>query len=144
MNTREQIVTHLEQTLQNMQNPQPVLVTRELFDVEKLAITQYPAVMINFDTETRENLTMGPNAKKLATMTVKVRGFLRGKNLDTQRNQFIATAETALEQDRKRELGAIGVKDTTVTEIEVVERQQPLAEVVLTVEVNYVYTQGQP
>jgi hypothetical protein len=144
MNLREQIVEHLIETLKQMEYPQPVLVTREPFDVEKLAITQYPALMVNFQTETREQLTMGNSGLKNSTMEIQIRGFVRGKELDTKRNELITGIEQALEKDRARELRDIGVRDTEVVGIEVIERLQPLAEISVTVEVTYLYRRTNP
>lgn len=144
MNLREQIVDHLIDTLKQMEYPQPVLVTREPFDVEKLAITQYPALMVNFQTETREQLTMGSSGLKNSTMEIQIRGFVRGKELDKKRNELITGIEKALEQDRARELRDLGVRDTEVTGIEVIERLQPLAEISVTVEVTYLYRRTNP
>lgn len=144
MNLREQIIDHIIETLKQMEYPQPVLVTREPFDVEKLAITQYPAMLVNFQTETREQLTMGNSGQKNGTILIQIRGFVRGKELDKKRNELITGIEETLERDRARELRSIGVRDTEITEIEVVERLQPLAEIAITVEATYLYRRTNP
>ena len=66
--------------------------------------------------------------------------------LDSRRNQLIDAIETALDSDRYRGLpltleGNL-VTDSQVTAIEVINRQPPLAEVVVTFQVTYNYFRG--
>lgn len=144
MNLREQIVTHAIDVLKEMDNPRPVLVTREPFDVTELAITQFPAVLVTFAVEERELLTMGATGIKQGTITLNIRGFVRGKEIDRQRNELINQIETTLETDRYRQLRASGVKDSIITTIEVIDRMPPLAEILMTVEIGYFYSRLNP
>ena len=57
MSAREAITVDIVEQLQNMSDPSPGLVTREYFDFEKLAITQYPAILVFGSTEDRTNIT---------------------------------------------------------------------------------------
>lgn len=144
MNLREHIVTHVIDALKEIDDPRPVLVTREPFDVTELAITQFPALLVTFATETRQLLTMGAAGSKNGIITFNVRGFVRGKELDRLRNELINAIEVALESERYRELFSSGVRDSQIIEIEVIERIPPLAEILVTVEVQYVYTRLNP
>ena len=144
MSIREATAVNLVDTLKAIQDPQPVLVTRDPFDVEKLAITQFPALLVQQTMESRETISMGiPGVgRRTGTMTFQVRAFVRGVELDTRRNELIAAVEDALDGDRYREQWAVGVTDTQIVEIEIIPRQQPLAEVLITVEVTYNYVRG--
>lgn len=144
MNLREDIVTHIIETLKTMDDPRPVLVTREPFEVEKLAITQFPALLVNFDTETRALESMGSSGIKSGEIVFNIRGFVRGKELDRLRNELITEIETVLESDRYRELYSSGVRDSVITSIEVVDRLPPLAEILVQLTVQYTYRRLNP
>ena len=144
---RELIAENIEQTLANIDNPKPVLVTREPFEVDKLAITQFPAILIQFGQEQRDTSTMGTTGRRQGTILFTIRGFVRGTELDSRRNQMIDAIETALDEDRYRDLLTTlegnGVLNSQVTVIEVIPRLPPLAEVVITFQVRYHYVRGQ-
>jgi hypothetical protein len=144
MSLREDIVVHIIESLKQMEDPRPILVTREPFEPEKLAITQFPAILVTFDTESRELLTMGASGIKSGSLTFNIRGFVRGKELDKARNDLITAIETTLESDRYRENYARGVRDSQITSIAVVERLAPLAEILVTLEVGYTYRRLNP
>lgn len=144
MNLREDIVNHIISSLKDIQDPRPVLVTREPFEVDKLAITQFPALLVSFASEDRELLTMGSNGIKNGTIIFNIRGFVRGKELDKLRNELITAIEETLESDRYRELRELGVRDSQVSTIEVVDRLPPLAEILITFEVSYTYRRLNP
>jgi hypothetical protein len=59
-NLRQLISENIIDVLKTINDPQPVLVTREPFNVLELAITQFPALLIIPTTEERETITMGP------------------------------------------------------------------------------------
>ena len=143
---REQIAENIEQTLANLSDPKPILVTREPFEVEKLAITQFPAILIQFGQEQRDTTTMSTNGRRQGTILFTIRGFVRGTELDSRRNQLIDAIETALDSDRYRNLKTTidgnGVMNSQVTVIEVIPRLPPLAEVVITFQVRYHYVRG--
>jgi hypothetical protein len=142
MSIREDIVNDIVTTLQNITDLQPVLVTREPFDVEKLAITQFPAILITSVNEERTTETMSIGIRQ-GTIAYTVRGFVRGNEIDKKRNDLIEAIEEALDADRNRGQNKSVVQDTQVASIEVVDRLPPLGEVVLTINVNYVFTRGQ-
>ena len=142
MSIREDIVNDIVTTLQNIADLQPVLVTREPFDVEKLAITQFPAVLINSTNEERTTETMRAGIRQ-GTIVYTIRGFVRGNEIDKKRNDLVEAIEEALDADRNRGQASSVVQDTQVASIEIVDRLPPLGEVVLTVNVRYVFTRGQ-
>lgn len=142
MSIREDIVNDIVTTLKEIKDLKPALVTREPFDVEKLAITQFPAVLINSTNEERTTETMRAGIRQ-GTIVYTVRGFVRGNDIDKKRNDLVEAIEEALDADRNRGQNSSVVQDTQVASIEVVDRLPPLGEVVLTVNVRYVFTRGQ-
>jgi hypothetical protein len=144
MSLREQITNYLVTSLQEIEDPLIVLATREPIDVEKLAITQFPSVLVTFAVETRETITMGMNGvgQRMGVLEFDLRGFVRGTELDRRRNDLIEAIEEQLEQDRYLGLRAQGVQDSQVTEIEVIPRLAPLAEIRIRLVVRYNYVRG--
>lgn len=144
MSIRENTAVNIVDCLKEIADPHVVLVTRDPFDVEKLAITQFPALLVQQTRETRQTVSMGipGTGRRIGSMIFEIRGFVRGTELDSRRNELIEAVETALDSDRYRGLRTEGVMDTQVTEIEIIPRLQPLAEFVITLEVNYNYIRG--
>lgn len=147
MSNREDIARNILEVLEDMAPPRANFVTREPFDAEKLAITQFPALLITTGNETREENTMGGNRR--GVIQVEIRGFVRSdgrkgqiQTVDEKRNLLIERIEEALNTNRDRELGATRAATTHVTEIEVVDRTLPLGEFVVTAEVHYTFTKG--
>ena len=140
-NTRELIAQNIVSVIRSMNDPRPVLVTRDPFNVEELAITQFPAVLITSGNEERDTVSMGAGRRQ-STINYIIRGFVRGVELDTARNRLIESIEEALDSDRYRDLGVNTVLNSQVTNIDVVERQSPLAEISITFSVTYVFTRG--
>jgi hypothetical protein len=85
---------------------------------------------------------IGGVGRRMGTIRYTLRGYVRGTELDRRRNELIEGIEEQLEGDRYRELRTEGVIDSQVVLIEVVERQPPLAEVIVTFEVKYNYLRG--
>ena len=146
MSLREDITLALVDALWKIEQPRPILVTREPFEPEKLAITQFPAILIQMLEEERETITMGATlvGHRQGIVRYNIRGFLRGVELDSQRNAMIEAIEQALDADRNLGLRSQGVGDSQITRIEVVNRLAPLAEISLTFEVNYNYVRTRP
>jgi hypothetical protein len=138
MSIRENIAKDIVIVLREIVEPRPVLVTREPFDPEKLAITQFPAILVVSRNENKESLTMGlPNGGiREGTIEYELRGYVRGVELDTRRNDLIEAIEEALDTDRYRNQRGT-VIDSQVTSIEIVDRLAPLAEFVITYAVRY-------
>lgn len=143
-NLREQIADNIVTVLKDCDDPRPVLVTREPFNVAEIAITQFPACLVTAQREDRETISMGaPGAgRRLGTIAFEIRGYVRGNELDRKRNDLIERIEEQLDSDRYRELLADGVIDSQVTSIEIIERLPPLAEfvIIFTVRYNYLRT----
>lgn len=141
---REKIVKNVVTILKERVDPGFRLVTREPFDVTELAITQFPAVLVNFLTETRTSESMGPPGvgRRSGSMALSLIGYVRGTEIDTLRNNLIAAVEDALDTDRYLDLRSDGVLDSQITEIEVVPRVAPLGEVSMRFVVNYNYLRG--
>ncbi len=147
MSNREDITNNIVEVLTDMTPPRPVFVTREPFDVEKLAITQFPALLVTSGNETREDQAMGGYRRGILEVTI--RGIVRSdgrkgtvQTVDTKRNQLIERIEEALNSNRDRELNAARASTTHVTQIEIIERTAPLGEFVMTAEVHYSFTKG--
>lgn len=138
MSIRETTAKDIVIVLREIAEPRPVLVTREPFDPEKLAITQFPAILVVSRDESKESRTMGlPNAGiREGTIEYEIRGYVRGVELDTRRNDLIEAIEEALDQDRYRNQAG-SVIDSQVTNIEIIDRLPPLAEFVITYAVRY-------
>ena len=144
MSLREDISKYLVLALKEIEDPRINLVSRDPFEVDKLAIAQFPALLVTFALETRETVTMGESAmgRRMGTLEYDIRGFVRGTELDALRNTLIESVEEQLERDRYLGLRAQGVLDSQVTEIEVIPRLQPLAEVRIRLVVRYNYLRG--
>ena len=146
MSKREDIAKNIVDVLTDMTPPKPILVTREPLDVLKLAITQFPAVVVQMGNEIREDDAMG--GIRRGTVDVSVRGFVRADGregsittVDQKRNEMIERIEETLNTDRTRELtGAAAI--TKVTSIEVIERTPPLGEFNMIAQVSYTFTKG--
>lgn len=141
MSLREDIAKNIVTTLQEIADLKPALVTREPFDVEKLAITQFPAIMITSTNEERATETMSAGIRR-GDIAYTIRAFVRGNEIDSKRNDMIEAIEEALDADRNRGFTNRQVLDTQIASIEVIDRLPPIGEVVLTVNVNYIFTRG--
>lgn len=140
-NLRQQISQNIITVLKELSDPRCVLVTSEPFNALELAITQFPAILITPTTEERETITMGiPGAgRRMGTLDFQIRAYVRGNELDRKRNDLLEAIEEALESDRYRGLQAVGVLDSQVVSIEIIERLPPLAEFTITFRVRYNY-----
>lgn len=138
MSIREQVIENIVNVLKDMNDPKPILVSREPFDVEKLAVTQFPAILVQSGQETRSDFAMNVRQGQIS---YNVRAFVRGTELDKKKNDIIERIEETLEQDRRRNTGRFNIK-TQVVSITPIERLAPLGEVALTVEVTYNMPRG--
>lgn len=138
MSIRESVIENIVDVLRDMDDPKPNLVSREPFEVEKLAITQFPAILVQSGQEVRTDTAMN---KRFGTISYNIRAFVRGTELDKKKNEIVERIEETLDSDRFRGTGLTSMR-TQVTTIIPVERLSPLGEVGLTVEVEYKYTRG--
>lgn len=139
MSIREDIILNIIDVLKDMTDPKPILVSREPFDVEKLAVTQYPAILIQSGAETRADSSMRSRG---GVISYSLRAFVRGVELDRQKNDIIEAIEEALEGDRMRATAKTNLV-TEVVQITPIERLAPLGEVSMTINVRYQYQRGQ-
>jgi len=144
MSLRQQIVEAIQIAVQEIRDPKPVLVTTEPFEVDKIAITQFPAILISFIDEERESVTMGTSGvgRRTGVIQFELRGFVRGTELDKRRNDLLNAVENAIDADRYLGLRSSGVLDSQIRTIETVPRLAPLAEIRIVVRVNYNYLRG--
>jgi hypothetical protein len=141
-NSRELIAQNIVDVLLDMDQPRLGRVSRELFNIEELAITQFPAVLVISTVEERDTVTMHTAGIRAGTITYQLRGYVRGSDIDTKRNELIERIEEALDQDRSRDLGNTKVLNSQIVQIDVVDRAQPLGEVNITYEVEYIFNRG--
>ena len=144
MSARENIAKDIAEQLQNMSNPAPALVTREFFEFDKLAITQFPAILVVSTSESREDISL---SERQGTLEVELRCFVRGTQLDTIRNNVIERIEEQLEDEgRDRNITVDNTVthyvNSNITNIEVIERVAPIGQVNLTLTITYVYKRG--
>jgi len=147
MSNREDITKNIITVLGDMDHPKATFVTREPFDVLKLAITQFPALLVTSGNETREDHAMGGSRR--GVMQITIRGYVRADGregqiitVDQKRNELIERIEEALNSDRTRELANTRASTTHITNIEIIDRTPPLGEFLMTAEVRYSFTKG--
>ena len=143
MSARENIAKNIFEQLENMTDPAVNHISREIFDVQKLAITQFPAILMVTGNEVRSDISMG---LRESTLQYEMRCYVRGTQIDTLRNEIVERIEETLELSRDRDITKsvdnIHNVTTRISGIDVVERALPLGEVVVTVEVVYRYKKG--
>jgi hypothetical protein len=88
--------------------------------------------------EEKSTVSMGApsNGIRMGNITYEIRGFIRGNELDSKRNDLIESIEEALDTDRYRNQPGV-IINSQVTNIEIIDRLPPLAEFMLTYVVNY-------
>lgn len=138
MSIRESVIQDIVTVLSDMDDPKPILVTREPFDVEKLAVTQFPAILVQSGIETREDYNM--NGRQ-GVIEYRIRAFVRGTELDQRKNSIIERIEETLELNRRRLVNTYNIK-TEITDIEPIDRLPPLGEVSITATVTYNFRRG--
>ncbi len=118
MSKREDIASHIVTTIEAISSPSINKVTRQPFNLEELAQSQYPAVLVQTQEETKEDQELGDGAKtRICTLEFLVTGYIKGSesNIDTARNTLATAIETALETDITRNSKAL---DTEVISLE--------------------------
>jgi hypothetical protein len=143
MSAREDILKRVQEVLTNMTNPAPGKVSRDYFDFEKLAITQFPAILMVPLNESREDISM---TERQGVIQLSLRCFVRGEKIDTLRNDIIRNIEESLETERGLQITpsstATHLVNTQIQNIQVIERQPPIGEVTVVVDITYVYRKG--
>ena len=141
MSIRNDIAENIVAVLGDSNDPKPIYVTRESVDVEELARTQFPAVVVRTTDETRQELTMlGETGSRFSVMNVVCECYVTGNEIDLQRNNIAERVEEALNVDLTR--GGVA-KNTKLIELTVdQEIDKRFGKISLTFEVEYIYTRG--
>jgi hypothetical protein len=142
MSVRESVASDIVTTLQAATTPvTPKYVTREPFEFNELSNAQFPAILVQTASETREDVTIGDNAiRREGVITYDLVGYVKSTTIDTARNQLVETIEEALDVDRTRNGNAL---DTQIVSIETDEGAiAPVGGVIVTVNVMYNFVRG--
>ena len=118
MSKREDIASHIVSTILTISSPSIKKCTRQPFPLEELAESQYPAVLVQTQEETKEDQELGDGAKtRIATLEFLITGYVKGveSNIDTARNNLASAIETQLESDITRNNKAL---DTEIISLE--------------------------
>ena len=118
MSKREDIASHIVTTILAISSPSIKKCTRQPFPLEELAESQYPAVLVQTQEETKEDQELGDGAKtRVATLEFLITGYVKGveSNIYTARNNLASAIETQLESDITRNNKAL---DTEVISLE--------------------------
>ena len=118
MSKREDIASHIVSTIEGISSPSIKKVTRQPFNLEELSQTQYPAVLVQTQTEEKEDQEVGSGAKtRVNVLEFLITGYTKGSedNIDTARNNLASAIETQLESDITRNNKAL---DTEVISLE--------------------------
>ena len=118
MSKREDIADHIVSTISGISSPSIKKVTRQPFNLEELAQSQYPAVLVQTQTEEKEDQEVGSGAKaRICNSEFLITGYTKGTedNIDTARNNLASAIETELESDITRNSKAL---DTEVISLE--------------------------
>ena len=143
MSARENISKNIVEQLVNMRDPGVNHVSREKFDIQKLAITQFPAILVVTANEEREDLSTDT---RVGLITYELRCYVRGSQIDTQINELVERIEETIEVSRNRDLtlAATNIHNVSsqVVSIEKIDRELPLGEAICNVNVRYTYKKG--
>ena len=118
MSKREDIASHIVSTIDGISSPSIKKVTRQPFNLEELSQVQYPAVLVQTQTEEKEDQELGSGVKtRICNLEFLITGYTKGteSNIDTARNDLASAIETELETDITRNSKAL---DTEVISLE--------------------------
>jgi len=145
MSVRENIASNLLTTISGISSPAVKKATRQPFILDELSEQQYPAVIVQTSSETRQDSELGSGAKtRHGSIDFLILGFVKGaeSNIDTARNQLITAIETAVETDITRNGNAL---DTMVVSCETDEGSLfPVGGIRMTIRCMYEYQSGTP
>tara|TARA_Y100000401_G_C8308093_1_gene218112 strand:+ start:221 stop:658 length:438 start_codon:yes stop_codon:yes gene_type:complete len=145
MSIREDIANHIVSTITGISSPEIKKITRQPFPLEELSQSQYPAVLVQTQEETKEDSELGTGAKtRVNNLEFLITGYVKGSesNIDTARNELIEAIETSLETDITRNNKAL---DTEVLSIETdAGTLFPYGAISMVVRVVYEHQSGTP
>lgn len=134
---RENIAVNIKTVLKDIKKVK--FVSREMFDIDELSDAQFPAILIQTGNELKSDSTMGYN--RLGQIEYVLTGFVKGKYLDTARNNLADMIEEKLYEDITRGGYAL---DTILTEVNTDEGVLfPLGAIQIIVRVSYDHEAGQ-
>lgn len=142
MSIRESVASNLVTTLQSATTPvTPKYVTREPFEFNELSNAQFPAILVQTASESRQDVTIGDDGiTREGVITYDLIGYVKSTTIDTARNSLIETIEEALDVDRTRGGNAL---DTQIVSIETDQGAiAPVGGIIVTVEVMYNFVRG--
>tara|TARA_Y100000114_G_scaffold121443_1_gene116611 strand:+ start:841 stop:1296 length:456 start_codon:yes stop_codon:yes gene_type:complete len=149
MSVREDIAKDIITDLQGITTPKVVLVSRNPINLNDMAITQYPAIVVRTAEEIREDATMQTDTLRFGTINYQIECYVRAdssavttnNSIDTQMNAIVEAVEEALETDRKRNDKAMNSFVSAITSVDE-GIQYPIGRVDITFTVQYKYTRG--
>ena len=147
MSIREDIAKDIIVDLKGITTPKVVLVSRNPINLNDMAITQYPAIVVRTAEEIREDATT--NALRFGTINYQIECYIRAdssavttnNSIDTQMNAIVEAVEEALETDRTRNSKALNSFVSSVTPLNE-GVAFPIGRVDITFTVQYKYTRG--
>jgi hypothetical protein len=133
---RENIAKDLVKTLKAIKAVK--YVTRDVFEPDEISDAQIPAVLVQSGSELKTDIHMGYSRE--GTIEYILTGFVKGKYLDSARNNLLDDIEEELYKDVSRGGYAI---DTLVTEINTDEGVLfPMGAIQIIVRIQYIHQQG--
>lgn len=142
MSIRESVASDIVTVLKAATTPvTPKYVTREPFDFNELSNAQYPAILVQTTSESREDVTIGNDQiRREGIITYELIGYVKSTTIDTARNALLETIEEALDVDRTRNGVAL---DTQIVSIETDQGAiAPIGGIIVTVNVMYNFVRG--
>lgn len=134
---RENIAKNIKEQLHSIKKIK--FVSREMFDIDELSDAQFPAILIQSGNELKEDTSMG--FSRTGTIEYVLTGFVKGKYIDTARNELADVIEEKLYEDRSRGGYAL---DTVLTEVNTDEGVLfPLGAIQVIVRITYDHDAGQ-
>ena len=133
---RENIAKDLAKVLKSIRAVR--FVSRDVFEPDELSDAQFPAVLIQSGSELKSDIAMGYSRQ--GTIEYILTGFVKGKYLDSARNNLLDDIEEKLYEDTTRGGYAI---TTLVTEVNTDEGVIfPLGAIQVIVRIEYVHNHG--
>lgn len=141
---RELITQNIVDTLKNQQTARFGTVTRDPgIELQDLAATAFPAVIIESGNEERISITQGgPVQTRQSTMEVNISVWTNSNSrVDTLRNDLIEQIEELIEADASR--GGLALDTQLVSVVTNNQETAPYFAMGMTFQITYVYTKGQ-
>lgn len=141
---RELITQDIVETLKNQQTARFGTVTRDPgIELQDLAQTAFPAVIIESGNEDRISITQGgPSQTRQSTMEVNISVWTNSNSrVDTLRNDLIEQIEELLETDPSR--GGLALDTQLISVVTNNAETAPYFAMGMVFQITYVYTKAQ-